>query len=338
MNFSHYLGLVEVKKVEQFIFAQGNRPAAQLDDGQIHLLSEVFLFKEDLESIQAEILNLTGAYSSQKNFFLNGSQFKFEILDLTDCATIHVKPLNEKEFTWQEFLAPGYVQDWVESGAGLIVFYGADPRLVEDVRLSFAEQRIHRMAGKSLVFSSGPALDSVSDGEHFISSSSDESGFLTAFDSAPDFDAYFFKSDIEAVGARKLARLTDRGAFVALNSFWSDIDAVWTELFSHLKDDPFRDLSLKSILGFVGVRSAESADGKRSVVFEALPVSNLHELASLKKEEQLEKLRLLLKNQGVSFNQSLHSLVLKRKISLESAYSSSSQPEELNTFLSESGL
>jgi hypothetical protein len=338
MNFSHYLGLVKSEKVEQFIFAQGNRPAAKLDDGQTRLLSEVFLFKEDLESIQKEILELSGPNYTNKTFYLEGARFKFEALNLSDSITICIKQIHTRDWDWKNFLTPGYVQDWIESGAGLVVFYGSDADLVEEVRLSFAEQRIQRIAGKSLVFSSGPALDEVSDGQHFITSSSDESGFLEKLNESPKFDAYFFKSDIKTIGGENLVRLSDRGAFVAFNSFWRDIDAVWTDLMSSLGDEFYKDFVLKSIIGFVGVRAATSSEGKRSVVFEAIPVASLQELSELKKADQIKSLSNLLKTQGVSFNQSLHSLVLKRQISIESAYATSSNPEELNEFLSDSGM
>jgi|GEM_PF-3285068 len=338
MNFSHYLGLVESERVEQFIFAQGNRPAAKLDDGQIHLLSEVFLFKEDLESIHDEITDLSSLDAQRRIFYLNGKQFKYEILSLKDSMTVCIKPVQPNELDWKTFLTPGYVQDWIESGAGLVVFYGADEELVEEVRLSFAEQRIQRTEGKSLVFSSGPALNEVSEGKHFITSSSDEPGFLEAMEKAPKFDAYFFKSDLKKIGVEHLVRLSDRGAFVAFNSFWKDIDVVWTELMTSLDENAYKSFLLDSIIGFVGVRSVKSTDGKKSIVFEALPVKGLKQISNLKSSEQIDKLKKLLKAEGVSFNQSLHSLVLKREISLENAYTASSNPEELNTFLSDSGI
>jgi len=338
MNFSHYLGLVENEKIEQFIFAQGNRPAAKLEDGQTRLLSEVFLFKEDLEAIQNEIIDLSGPDAERKIFYLNSAQFKYEILSLSDTTTICIKQIHSRDWNWKNFLTPGYVQDWTESGSGLVVFYGSDPDLVEEVRLSFAEQRIQRIAGKSLVFSSGPALDEVSDGKHFITSSSDEKGFLSKIQSSPLFDAYFFKSDIKNIGGENLVRMSDRGAFVVFNSFWSDIDAVWADLSNSLDKKFYKDFVLKSIIGFVGVRAATSNDGKKSIVFEALPVNDLQELSTLETGEQVKRLKTLLKSKGVSFNQSLHSLVLKRKISVESAYATSSNPEELNEFLSDSGM
>ena len=91
MNFSHYLGLVSDEKVQKFIFAQGNRPAAKLSNGEIKLLSETFLFKEDLESILNEVQTL--ASSHQGSFYLNGQLFKFENLSLKDSAVVHILSL-----------------------------------------------------------------------------------------------------------------------------------------------------------------------------------------------------------------------------------------------------
>ena len=82
MNFSHYLGLVESEKVDKFIFAQGNRPAAKLNDGQTQLLSEVFLFKEDLDAIINEINDLSQPAMDKRVFYLNGKRFSFESLKI----------------------------------------------------------------------------------------------------------------------------------------------------------------------------------------------------------------------------------------------------------------
>jgi len=337
MNFSHYLKQVESEPFKKLIFAQGNKPAALLKNGQTKLLSELILYKEDLESILDEIQNLSDQNTTDFVFYLDGHRYKYELLKLQDTISIGVDLLDSNISSWDKFLIPGYINDWLMSESGVLLFYGADKKLVEDVRLSFVEQRIKKTKGSSLVFSSSHAVDMSSKEDHFLTLSTDEKGFLNYEDSF-EFDSYFFKGDLKSVDFKKILGFSDRKSLVSLNSFWSQMSSVWSELESSLKDKHFKHLFAESLIGFIGVTEAESKTGESHIAFEVLPFANLKSIFKFDFEQQIQKIESALKEEGVSFNQSLQSLVLKRKVTVESAYQVSPDPEELNSFLGESGV
>jgi hypothetical protein len=337
MNFSHYLKQVENEPFKKLIFAQGNKPAALLKNGQTKLLSELILYKEDLESILSEIQSFSDQNNSDFIFYLDGHRYKYELLKLQDTISIGVDLLESSVSPWNNFLIPGYINDWLMSESGILLFYGSDKKLVEKVRLSFVEQRIKKTKGSSLVFSSSHAVDMSSKEDHFLTLSTDEKGFLNCEDSF-EFDSYFFKGDLPSVDFKKVLSFSDRKSFVSLNSFWSQLTSVWSELESSLKDKHFKHLFAESLVGFIGVTEAESQSGEGHIAFEVLPFTNLKNIFKFEFEEQTQKINDVLKKEGVSFNQSLQSLVLKRKVTMESAYHVSPDPEELNSFLGEAGV
>ncbi|MGH1469015.1 MAG: hypothetical protein ACRBBP_09075 [Bdellovibrionales bacterium] len=336
MNFSHYKGLVGNEKVQRFVFAQGNRPAAEMEDGQIDYLSETFLFKEDMDAIYEEI-SASLDLEDRSVFFIDGKRFTYQELKLKDTSQILIYPKETTEMVWTDLLIPGYVNDWVEARSGIIVFYGSDADFLEQMRLSFSKRRTDVVKGTSIVFSSALSAEQVSSEGHFLTASIDEEGFLSS-DSQLNFDSYSFSGDVSKVDGKRVLRLADKGSLVLLNSHWGDISKVWAELSTAFDDENIKNFFFESVVGFVGVKKAESANVQGEVIFEALPMLRQDELMKLPVQEQLKKIKSLVNTDGVSFNQSIHSLVLKRKLSLESAYKVSSNPEELNKFLSESGV
>ncbi len=336
MNFSHYNGLIKNKKVHKFVFAQGNKPAAQMVDGHIDYLSETFLFKEDMDAIYEEILTFIDP-QDKSIFFLEGHRFSFQELSLGDTSQIVIYPQKTAEIVWADLLIPGYVNDWVEAGSGVIVFYGSDVEFLQRIRLSFAQKRTEIVKGSSIVFTSTSSSTYVSKEGHFLTTSINEDTFLS-LSSKIKFDAYSFKSDILKIGGSKVLRIADKGSLVILNSHWSDISKVWSELYNAFENESMRDFFFDSVIGLIGVKQADSNNIHGEVVFEAFPMLNQEKLLTLSLKNQLKEVRELVKKEGVSFNQSLHSLVLKRKLSLDSAYKISSDPEELNKFLSECGV
>lgn len=336
MNFSHYRGLVESRKVHKFVFAQGNRPAAEMLDGQLDYLSETFLFKEDMAAIHDEILSSLDA-DDKSVFFIDGKRYTYQELKLKDTSQISVYPKGMDEMSWEDLLVPGYVNDWVEARSGIIVFYGSDASFLEKVRLLFSKKRTEVMSGTSLVFSSALSADQISKEGHFLTSSTDEKGFLS-LESGVKFDSYIFNTDINAIGGERLLRISDKGSLVAMNSYWGDISKVWAELSNSFETATSREFFFESVIGFVGVKKADADNSQGEVVFEALPMPKGGSFLELSFKEQLQKIKESVKKEGVSFNQSIHSLVLKRKLSLDSAYKVSPDPEELNVFLSESGV
>lgn len=336
MNFSHYKGLVKNEKVHRFIFAQGNRPAAELLDGQVEYLSETFLFKEDMKSIMDEVSGIVDP-ASPTNFFMDGLKYSYKTLTLADTSQIVIYPKENLEFDWADLQIPGYVNDWAEAQSGILIFYGSDFDFVEKVRLSFAKRRTEVVKGSSIVFSSKRLENMVSNEGHFLTCSTDEAGFLQA-DSNMSFDSYSFVGDPSSLDSGKLLRVADRTALIVMNSYWSDLEKVWSEISRNIEDDNVRNLFFKNIIGFVGVKKVESQDAQGRVVFEAVPMMQPADFEGLSFSEQVTNLKGALKQQGVSFNQSIHSLVIKRKISLDNAYKVSADPEELNRFLSESGV
>ncbi len=336
MNFSHYNGLMKNENVHKFVFAQGNKPAVEMVDGHIDYLSETFLFKEDMDAIHKEILTFIDP-KDKSIFFIDGDRFSFQELNLGDTSQIVVYPQEATQIVWTDLLIPGYVNDWVEAGSGVIVFYGSDTEFLEKIRLSFAQRRTETVKGSSIVFTSTSSNTHVSKEGHFLTTSVHEDGFLN-LDSKIKFDTYSFKSNILKIGSLKVLRITDNGSLVILNSHWGDISKVWSELYNAFEDESMRDFFFNSVIGFIGVKQAGSNNIQGEVVFEAFPMFNQEKLLALPLKNQLKEVKALVKTDGVSFNQSLHSLVLKRKLSLDSAYKVSSDPEELNKFLSECGV
>ncbi len=336
MNFSHYKGLVGNEKVQRFVFAQGNRPAAEMEDGQVDYLSETFLFKEDMDAIYEEI-SASLDTEDKSVFFIDGKRFSYQELKLKDTSQILIYPKETTDLVWTDLLIPGYVNDWVEARSGIIIFYGSDVDFLEQIRLSFSKRRTDVVKGTSIVFSSALSSEHISQEGHFLTSSIDEDGFLSS-NSQLKFDSYSFNGDVEAVKGKRVLRLADKGSLVILNSHWGDISKVWAELSSAFDDENIKNFFFESIVGFVGVKRAESTDVQGEVIFEALPMLRQEELMKLSLQDQIKKVKELVNKDGVSFNQSIHSLVLKRKLSLDSAYKVSSNPEELNKFLSESGV
>lgn len=336
MNFSHYKGLVKSENVHRFIFAQGNRPAVEMLDGHLDYLSETFLFKEDMESIQNEI-SVAVDLDDKNVFFIDGKRYVHQSLELSDTAQICIYPKGLDDQSWMDLLVPGYLNDWVEARSGVVVFYGSDASFLEKVRTLFLKRRIELTSGTSLAFSSALTGGQVSKEGHFLTSSTDELGFLKE-QTDLNFDSYFFNTDINTVGGEKILRLADKGAFVAINSCWGDLSKVWAELSGAFPSDTSRDFFFSSIIGFVGIKKADADNIQGETVFEALPMPKDKSFLDLPFKGQLEEIKDLVKKDGVSFNQSLHSLVLKRKLSLDSAYKASSDPEELNAFLSASGV
>lgn len=336
MNFSHYKGLVDAEKVHRFVFAQGNRPAVEGNDGSLTYLSETFLFDEDMASILTEIESSKDP-SEPNIFFIDGGRYSFQKLSLKDSAQVYVYPENEVGLNWNELLIPGYVDDWIEAKSGVVVFYGSDVAFVEKVRLAFSKRRTEVVKGSSVLFTSSLSGSHVSNEGHFLSTSTDEAGFLNT-ETDFKFDFYSFNSDLNALGGSRVLRLADKGSFVLINSIWGDLSKVWAELYDAFDSESTRDFFFESVVGFVGVKQAETKSAEGEVIFEAFPMLSSDEIADCSIKEQLKKVKDHVKKDGVSFNQSLHSLVLKRKISLDSAYKISSDPEELNSFLSQSGI
>ncbi len=336
MNFSHYKGLVKNEKIHRFIFAQGNRPAVEMLDGQLDYLSETFLFKEDMDSIQREISSSVDA-EDKSVFFIDGKRYVHQSLELSDTAQICVYPKGSDDLSWTDLLVPGYVNDWVEARSGIVIFYGSDVHFLEKVRTLFLKRRVELTSGSSLAFSSVLKGDQVSKEGHFLTSSTDEEGFL-ASSASLSFDSYFFNTDINGIGGQKVLRIADKGSMVAVNSYWGDLSKVWAELSGAFSCETSRRFFFNSIIGFVGVKKADADNSQGETVLEALPMPKNKLFLEASFTEQLKKIKEAVKKDGVSFNQSLHSLVLKRKLSLDSAYKASSDPEELNFFLSESGI
>ncbi len=336
MNFSHYKGLIDSDSVQRFVFSQGNRPAAEGRDGSLTYLSEAFLFDEDMASIIEEI-NLCKDSSDSDFFILDGKKYSFQKLQLKDSSQVFVYPENKEEINWNDLLIPGYISDWVESRSGILIFYGSDEAFVEKVRLAFAKKRAEVSRGTSLIFVGSEVESHVSNEGHFLLTSKDEEGFLNQ-KSNVQFDFYSFKSDSSVVGLKKTLQLADKGSLILTNSYWGDAAKVWAEVYECFSVQSLREFFFESTIGFVGVKQAESKNLGSEVIFEAFPVPKHEGLLDLKMNEQLSLLKKHIQKEGVSFNQSLHSLVLKRKITLDSAYKISSDPEELNTFLSQSGI
>jgi Tfp pilus assembly ATPase PilU len=338
MNFSHYHGLVETEKVKRFIFVQGNRPAAELIEGQIEYLSETFLFKEDMLAILSEIESSLDPDAQSDHFFLDGKRFSFKKLILRDSMQITVKAHEVDALSWSDMQIPGYLNDWLEAKSGLLIFYGSDVNFVESIRMAFSQKRAETLEGSSLVFMSEQSAALSSPEKHFLTASCDEETFLQK-GSHIKFGSYSFQGDLLSVGGQKALKTADQGSLVIVNSFWSDIAGVWSDIFKAFDDENFRNLFFENVVGFVGVKEVEAvAQGPSSVVFEVLPMPQVNEIQGLSFKDQVQKVKKTLKTDGVSFNQSIHSLVIKRKMSLDDAYKASPDPEELNQFLSESGV
>lgn len=342
MNFSHYFNMANKERALKFTFVKDNRPFVEYQSADSEALSEVALYSEDLEEIKKEILSLSeGAPVNDRGvFYFSGNKYSYNFLDLQDSSAIEVHFVNQEKLEWKDFLAPGYLNDWLEAKKGILVFYANQNEALDLFRKEFLSKRASLTLGKSLIFSSRMSEEALMshNEEHFVLASKNEKLFFEEKSASMFFNYYSFERELEDLPLSSVLKLSDKGSLVSIISEWSSLEQVWLQLQALLSSNLQKNFFSELILGFVGLKLVESKSGGKDFVFELLPFTEKETLLELSPKEQKEKITKLLRVKGISFNQSLHSLILKRRVKLDVAYEASPDPEDLNKMLAASGV
>jgi Tfp pilus assembly ATPase PilU len=329
MNIESYIERDGFKKL---VLAQGNRPIIFLENGDLDYLSELVLDHDEIAlALKAlgfeEHLN---SFSTESTFYKNGCEFLVKCLRFKDSLKVEVLRVEDLHSESLNSLnLPGYVTDWAQARKGLIFFYGPDYNVLDEVRLSFLQERASNVKGSTLIVRGhDPRLLGLKG--HFFTVTQDESFLNEDEFKSLDFNAYMLSKDFHLYDPLKLLRLVEKGALILIQSPWTSLDKFlfsfnsWT---SENKD--LKRILLQETLGFVGARSITDIHKAKRPIFEVMPV-----------EEDIENEKNLTAKSfgktGLTFNQFLYSMLLKREISLKEAYSSSIDPEGLNSLLDES--
>lgn len=329
MNIESYIERDGFKKLT---LAQGNRPVVFLENGELDYLSELVLDKDEIElTLKAAGLEVhLESFSTESTFYKNGCEFLVKSLCFPDSIKVEVSRVESLHSeSLRNLNLPGYVTDWAQARKGLIFFYGSDYDLLDEIKLSFLQERATHVKGSTLlVRGHDPRLSGLKG--HFFTTTQDES-FLNEEDfRSLDFNAYMLSKDFHLYDPLKLLRLVEKGALILIHSPWSSLDKflfsfnAWTSENKELKR-----VLLEETLGFVGVRTIMDIHKAKRPIFEVMPVEE-----GLKESEQLSARSF--DKSGLTFNQFLYSMLLKREISLKEAYSCSLDPEGLNILLDES--
>lgn len=329
MNIESYIERDGFKKLT---LVQGNRPVVFLESGELDYLSELVLDYDEIKlALQAAGLeqHLDG-FNVESTFYKNGCEFLVKSLCFSDSIKVEISRVEDMHAEGLKSLnLPGYVTDWAQARKGLIFFYGPDYNVLDEIKLSFLQERASHVKGSTLlVRGHDPKLSGVKG--HFFTTTQDES-FLNEDDFwSLDFNAYMLSKDFHLYDPLKLLRLVEKGALILVQSPWSSLDKFlfsfnsWT---SNNKD--LKRILLQETLGFVGARSITDIHQAKRPIFEVMPVEESIESLSELTAKSFDK-------SGLTFNQFLYSMLLKREISLKEAYSNSLDPEGLNTLLDES--
>ena len=323
---------IEWNGFKKLTLAQGNRPVVFLENGEFNCFSELVLDQDEIR------LALEGAgleehlevFSRESTFYKNGREFLVKSLCFPDSIKVEISRVESLHSeSLKNLNLPGYVTDWAQSRKGLIFFYGSDYDALDEIKLSFLQERSACVEGSTLlVRGHDPKLSGLKG--HFFTTTQDES-FLNEEDfRSLDFNAYMLSKDFHLYDPLKLLRLVEKRALILIHSPWSSLDKflfsfnTWTSGNRELKR-----ILLEETLGFIGVRMITDIHKAKRPIFEVMPVEG-----EMQKSEQLS-VRSFNKS-GLTFNQFLYSMLLKREVSLKEAYSSSLDPEGLNILLDES--
>ena len=96
----------------------------------------------------------------------------------------------------------------------------------------------------------------------------------------------------------------------------------------NFQNDELKKLLLQETLGFVGVKTITDVHGAKRSIFEVMPIEKEAQRSDSLSVKSFDK-------SGLTFNQFLYSMLLKREIGLKEAYSCSLDPEGLNVLLDE---
>ena len=329
MDIDSYVGRNGFKKL---ILAQGNRPVVFFENGELDYLSELSLDYDEIKlTLKASGLEShLNTFSYESTFYKNGNEFLVKSLCFSDALRVEI---HKVEILHSESLRnmnlPGYVVDWAQARRGLIFFYGSDYNVLDEIKLSFLQERSSNIKGSTLlVRGHDPKLPGVKG--HFFTTTQDENFLNEEEFKSLDFNAYMLSKDFHLYDPLMLLRLVEKGALILIHSPWSSIEKFlfsfnnWTSKNSELKE-----ILLQETLGFVGVKTITDLHKAKRPIFEVLPVEE-----DIKKTANLNPRSF--DKRGLTFNQFLYSMLLKREISLKEAYSCSLDPEGLNSLIDES--
>lgn len=334
MNIEKHIGQDKFKKL---VLAQGNPPVVFLSTGEYSSVSqlsleknEVLSFLKDLELKELSIKNLPHGFS-KATFFRHGNKFLLKTYNFTDNLKIEILKIeSEIEKDLNSFFVPGYVKEWAHANKGILFFYGESKNLVDEIRLSFIKERGLKKPGASLVFrENDPEL--ISRDDHFYTFTNDNDVLDSLDTGLLDFTTYSISKNFNQFDPFKILELSQNASLITLSSVWRDFDKFWYSFKSWFgQDTELRGLIMQETLGFVGVKTVLNKDGKFIPFFEVIPFDQ----SGYKKitEENLDDFR----KSGLSYNQSLYNLLIRREVELAEAYRVSTDPESLGAMLDKS--
>lgn len=334
MNIEKY---ISQENFEKLVFAQGNQPVVFLSTGEQTNISELSLEGSDvtsaLKSLEIKEFSFNdlplGVFNTV--FFRHGHAFSLKSYKFSDNIKFEIsKVKSTQDRDLSTFFVPGYVKEWAHANKGILFFYGESKSLVDEIRLSFIKERGLNKSGSSLVFrESDPELISRSD--HFYTFTDDNS-FLDSVDTGLlDFTTYSLSKNFNQFSPVKILELSQTFSLITLSSVWRDFDKFWYSFKTWCgQETELRNLIMQETLGFVGVKTVDNKNGRRIPFFEVTPFDQSA------RTEISEKNLNTFRNSGLSYNQSLYNLLIRREVELAEAYRVSTDPEELGAMLDKS--
>jgi len=329
MNIDSYLE--HAAGVQKLLLAEGNRPVAYFNNDKIEYMSELVLDNGEirhvlkslgLESHLQEITNESLIYKGASQYLVKTLNLNDSIrIEITKNQDVIVSDLNKLSL-------PGYVADWAQSRKGLIFFYSSDIEVSSNVRYSFIQNRAQNTVGSTLVVSKNSPQISCLKG-HSVTLTNDESFLGEDCLNSLDFNTYSLSKDFNTYDPLNLLRLVEKGALILLQSPWSSLEKFIYSLNTwSSQSDGLSKLLLQETLGFVGVKSIFDVHRVKRPIFEVMPLDDEELISGPLKASSFSGM-------GLSFNQYLYTLLLKREVSLKDAYSCSLDPEGLNSMIDE---
>lgn len=337
MSVDNFLN--KISKKQKLVLVQGKTPfllATNLDKEKVS--DEIFSRKEIFSFMSYVGIN-SSSLKGVNYFYSNGKKYQVNSLMLSDLLHLEISLADTELFNFSDLVLPGYVFDWAQSAKGLILFYGSDINAVHKFGLSFTKFRAENLKGSSLIFSDSD-LSFVGQEEHNLVFSTMQSEYLESKKGMKLFDHISFTNEFESIHTDKIMSDIDQRVLISAPIQWSDVASTWGSLKEKFDNSKKMNFLANNLIGFIGIKSVENQTGQKEYLFEAVPFSNssTKDFLDLNYDQQVEEILKMKETNGYSFNQSIQSLLMKRRIVLENAYEASPDPKELNNMLTQVGF
>jgi len=324
-------------KFEKIVFAQGNQPMVFFSSGEKLSTSELELESSDifseLKSLELKelVIDKLPIGISKTIFFRFGLSFELKCYKFLDNFKFEISKINSsQDKDLNNFFVPGYVKEWAHSKRGVLFFYGESKELVDEIQLSFIKERGLNKPGSSLILTENdPEL--ISRQDHFYTFTNDNKFLETVDTGLLDFTTYLLSKNFNQYTPFKILELSQTSSLITLSSIWRDFDKFWYSFKTWFgSETDLRSLLMQETLGFVGVKTVRNKNGKKIPFFEVTPFDQSGD--SKVTDDNLSAFR----QAGLSYNQSLYNLLIRREIELSEAYMVSTDPEALSLMLDKS--